>query len=71
MGSRSKSAKTNKHEKEEPERKADADEYFLSFQTIYISNRSAKTDNGLIAIVLLISYSLCFFPKGTLANFAQ
>lgn len=29
-----------------------------------------KTDNGLIAIVLLISYSLCFFPKGTLANFA-
>lgn len=29
-----------------------------------------KTDNGLIAIVLLINYSLCFFPKGTLANFA-
>lgn len=42
MGSRSKSAKTNKHEKEEPERKTDADEYFLSFQTTYISNHSAK-----------------------------
>lgn len=37
----------------------------LIFLTILL-----KTDNGLIAIVLLISYSLCFFPKGTLANFA-
>lgn len=31
MGSWSKSVKTKKQEKEEPERKTDADEYFLSF----------------------------------------
>lgn len=30
-----------------------------------------KTDNGLIAIVLLINDSLCFFPKGNQANFAK
>lgn len=40
------------------------------FRQLRILTILLKTDNGLIAVVLPMNYSLCFFPKGTLANFA-
>lgn len=43
---------------------------FYHLRQLIILTILLKSDNKLIAIVLLINYSLCFFPKGTLANFA-
>lgn len=58
--------------KTEPKkRKTYANERFLHLRQFIILTILLKTDNGLIAIVLLINYSLCFFPKGNQANFAK
>lgn len=43
---------------------------FYHLRKLIILTILLKSDNKPVAIVLLINYSLCFFPKGTLANFA-
>lgn len=68
-GNRAESAKANKYE-QDSKRKADATSTSYHRRQLIILTIQLKTDDGLIAIVLLINYSLCFFPKGTLANFA-